>query len=143
MTSVEQTFVDGLFRKTLIIGLVASAIGWWLGSTHFGGSLLLGALVSAFNMRLIAWVSRKMTRAAARGEAGVKRWSLLLGLKLFVLAALTFVFIVVVGANVIAYVIGYSTFLAAIAWQIAEQLGRPDDPDDAVESVTESDTESF
>lgn len=142
MASLEIKFVDGLFWKTLIIGLAAAAVGWWLNSPHFAGSIMLGVLVSAFNMRVIAWVSRKMARAAARGETSKRRWSVLLGLKLFILAALTFIFIVFVGANVIAYVIGYSTFLAAIAWQLAEHVGRRSESGEASNAVADGDTES-
>jgi hypothetical protein len=122
MTSLETHFVDGLFWKTVIIGVVAALVGWWAMSAHFAGSIGLGVLVSAFNLRVVGWVSRKMVKAAKQGNTGTGFWSVLLLLKLFILFVLTFVFIVVVGANVFGYIIGYSTFLLAIVWQLIPQL---------------------
>ncbi len=122
MTSLETNFVDGLFWRTLIVGAVFAALGWWLMSAHFAGSILLGTMVSAFNLRVVGWVSRKMLQAGAEGRTSGAVWSVLLVLKLFLLFALTFVFIVIVGANVYGYVIGYSTFLLAIVWKLIPQL---------------------
>lgn len=137
MTSLETKFVDGLFWKTLVIGVIAALIGWWTMSVHFAGSVGLGVLVSAFNLRVVGWISRKMVASATHGDTGTALWSTLLVLKLFVLFVLTFVFIIVVGADVFGYIIGYSTFLLAIVWQLALQLGREDD------SVENGDTESL
>lgn len=122
MTSLDTKFVDGLFWKTLAIGAAAAAVGWWAMSAHFAGSVGLGVLVSAFNLRVVGWVSRKMVKAAQQGQTSASLWSILLVLKLFVLFVLTFVFIIVVGANVFGYIIGYSTFLLAIVWQLAPQV---------------------
>ena len=137
MTMLETKFVDGLFWKTLIIGVLAALIGWWAMSAHFAGSVGLGVLVSAFNLRVIGWISRKMVKAAKNGDTSSALWSTLLVLKLFLLFVLTFVFIIVVGANVFGYIIGYSTFLLAIVWQLAMQLGRED------EVIEGGDTESL
>jgi hypothetical protein len=122
MTSLESNFVDGLFWKTVVIGVLAALVGWWTMSAYFAASIGLGVLVSAFNLRVVGWVSRKMIKAATQGNTGTALWSVLLLLKLFILFVLTFVFIVVVGANVFGYIIGYSTFLLAIVWQLIPQL---------------------
>ncbi len=137
MTMLETKFVDGLFWKTLVIGALAALIGWWTMSVHFAGSVGLGVLVSAFNLRVIGWISRKMVKAAQRGETGSAFWSLLLVVKLFVLFVLTFVFVIIVGANVFGYIIGYSTFLLAIVWQLALHMGREGD------AIEDGDTESL
>lgn len=136
MTSLETNFVDGLFWKTVIIGVVAALVGWFAMSAYFAASIGLGVLVSAFNLRVVGWVSRKMVKAATQGSTGTALWSVLLLLKLFVLFVLTFVFIVVVGANVFGYIIGYSTFLLAIVWQLIPQLLNGD-------ALEDGDTESL
>ncbi|QDG50826.1 hypothetical protein FIV42_08800 [Persicimonas caeni] len=137
MTSLETKFVDGLFWKTLIIGAVSALIGWWVMSVHFAGSVGLGVLVGAFNLRVVSWISRKILQAGAQGSTSSAFWSLLLVIKLFVLFVLTFVFVIIVGANVFGYIIGYSTFLLAIVWQLALYMGREDD------LVEDGDTESL
>lgn len=142
MASLEIKFAQGLFWKTLVIGVGATLLGAGLISWYFAGSILLGTLVSAFNMKVVAWVSRKMARAASSGDTGTTRWSLLLVLKLFLLFALTFIFIVILGANVFGYVIGYSTFLVAIVWQLFKHIGRHD-PEGDPETTQEGDIESL
>lgn len=137
MTMLETKFVDGLFWKTLTIGALAALIGWWSMSAHFAGSIGLGVLVSAFNLRVVGWISRKMVNAATNGDTSSALWSTLLVLKLFLLFVLTFVFIIVVGANVFGYIIGYSTFLLAIVWQLALHMSRED------EVIEDGDTESL
>ncbi len=143
MTSLETKFAEGLFAKTLVIGAAAAVLGWWAVSLHFAGSVLLGVLVSAFNMRVVGWVSRRMAQAAVQGDTDTARWSLLLVLKLFLLFVLTYVFIAIVGANVFGYIIGYSTFLLAIVWQLGVHLGSGEGLDGADSMMQNGDTESL
>lgn len=143
MTSLETKFVDGLFWKTLIIGALAALIGWWTMSVHFAGSVLLGVLVSAFNLRVVAWISRKMVKSAVKGHTSSAGWSVLLVIKLLLLFVLTFVFIIVVGANVFGYIIGYSTFLLAMVWQLAMHLARGEELGGGEAMPQDGDTESL
>lgn len=140
MTAFGPSFVDGMLSKTIIIGVAFAAIGWWALTPEFAGAILLGMMVSAFNLRVVAWVSRKMIAAAKKGATGTGRWSAILLLKLFLLFALTYLFIAVVGADVIGYIIGYSTFLLAIVWQVISVVNRAQSEDDDAE---QDDTESL
>lgn len=138
MTSLGTKFVDALVWKTIIIGVAFAAIGWWAFSAQFAAAVLLGMLVSAFNLRVVGWVSRKMVAAAKDGATGTGLWSAILLLKLFLLFVLTYVFLVVVRADVFGYVIGYSTFLPAIVWQVVSGL-----KSDAEPTLRDGDTESL
>jgi|GEM_PF-3289885 len=138
MTSFGTQFVEGMLSKTIIIGVTLAAIGWLALSRDFAAAILLGMLVSAFNLRVVAWVSSKMVAAAKKGRTDTKRWSAILLLKLFLLFVLTYVFIAVVGADVIGYIIGYSTFLLAIFWQVFSVMNRDQPKDDATQDDTES-----
>lgn len=140
MTAFGPNFVDGMLSKTIIIGVAFAAIGWWVLTADFAAAILLGMLVSAFNLRVVAWVSRKMIAAAKKGATATGWWSAILVLKLFLLFVLTYVFIAIVGADVIGYIIGYSTFLLAIVWQVISVLNRNDPPNDAADK---DDTESL
>lgn len=138
MTTFGIQFVEGMLSKTIIIGVVLAAIGWVALSGDFAAAILLGMLVSAFNLRVVVWVSSKMIAAAKKGHTSTKRWSVVLLLKLFLLFVLTYVFIAVVGADVIGYIIGYSTFLLAIFWQVFSAMNRDQPQDDATQDDTES-----
>jgi hypothetical protein len=138
MTSIGTKFVDALVWKTIISGVALAAIGWWMISADFAAAVLLGMLVSAFNLRVVGWVSRKMVAAAKEGATGAGMWSAILLLKLFLLFVLTYVFLAVVRADVFGYIIGYSTFLLAIVWQLASGASRRDDG-----GLQDGDTESL
>lgn len=113
----ELKFVEGLFWKTLVIGVVIAAISALVISAHFAGSVFLGVLVSSLNMRVLALAGRKLIEFATKGHAGSTFWAIVLGIKLIVLMILTYIFVIVLGANVFGFVIGYSVFLIAIFWQ--------------------------
>ncbi|AWV90563.1 ATP synthase subunit I [Bradymonas sediminis] len=140
MTSFGTTFVNGLVSKTIIIGVALAALGWLVLTAEFAGATLLGTMVSAFNLRVVAWVSGKMVASAQKGETGTGRWSAILLIKLFLLFVLTYVFIAIVGADVIGYIIGYSTFLLAIVWQAVVVMNRSSAPH---EDANQDDTESL
>lgn len=138
MATLEPHFVDGLIVKTLIIGVVASALGWWFGSLFFGGSILLGVLVSVFNLRALVWIGNGMVRSATAGNTSASLWSILLVIKLLLLFVITFVCIQLVGADAVGYTIGYSTFLLALLWQAGAHTLRQGDDDGLQDGDTES-----
>jgi hypothetical protein len=130
MASLENKFVDGLFWKTLILGIaVVLGTGVWV-SWPFGGAVALGVLVSGLNLRVVGWVSRKMAETAMTGDKGVTKWTLLLVVKLLLLFVVTYLIVIVLGADAVGYVVGYSTFLPAIFWQAAVWLREQDDEHD-------------
>lgn len=138
MTTLESRFVDALVWKTIILGVAFAVLGWMIFTAQFAAAILLGMLVSAFNLRVVAWVSRKMVRAAQNGQTNTSMWSAVLLVKLFLLFVLTYIFLAVVRADVIGYVIGYSSFLPAIGWQAICALRSQD-----TSSRTDGDTESL
>jgi hypothetical protein len=140
MASLENKFVQGLFWKTLILGLVAILVcGLWV-SWAFGGAVALGVLVSGFNLRVVGWVSRKMAEAAMAGDKGVTKWTLLLVIKLLLLFVLTYLIVIVLGADAVGFVVGYSTFLPAIFWQAAVFVRELDDEDEQTDVDDHQDT---
>ncbi len=139
----EVRFVQGLFWKTLILGVVIAAVSAFVISVHFAGSLLMGALVSSLNMRVLALASRKMVEYAAKGSAGSTFWAIVLGIKLFVLMVLTYLFVIVFGSNVFGFVIGYSMFLIAIFWQSLIYASTLQDDFEEDGSIEETEVEEF
>ncbi|MGM0556613.1 MAG: hypothetical protein ACQEVA_09580 [Myxococcota bacterium] len=140
MASLENQFVMGLFWKTLLLGCVAILASGFLVSWPFGGAVAMGVLVSGLNLRVVGWVSRKMAEAALEGDKGVTKWTLLLVVKLLFLFVLTYLAVIVLGADAVGYVIGYSTFLPAIFWQSAVYIRNLPEEDDEHESDDHQDT---
>lgn len=138
MTTLESRFVDALVWKTIILGVAFAALGWMIFTAQFAAAILLGMLVSAFNLRVVAWVGRKMVRAAQSGQTSTSMWTAVLLVKLLLLFVLTYIFVAVVRADVIGYVIGYSSFLPAIGWQAICVLRTQDSS-----SLGDGDTESL
>lgn len=139
----EVAFVQGLFWKTLLIGVVVAAVSAFLLSAHFAGSVFVGVLVSSLNMRVMALAGRKMVEYAANGHAGSTFWAVVLGFKLLILMVLTYLFVIVLGANVFGFVIGYSVFLVAIFWQALIYVSKLQDEYQGDESSAETDVEEF
>lgn len=135
MASLENEFVTGLFWKTILLGVVAIVASAVLVSWAFGGAVAMGVLVSGFNLRVVGWVSRKMAEAALAGDEGVTKWTLLLVVKLLLLFVLTYLIVIVLGADAVGYVVGYSSFLPAIFWQAAMTLREQDDDEDDEQGV--------
>lgn len=135
MASLENEFVTGLFWKTILLGVVAIVASGILVSWAFGGAVAMGVLVSGFNLRVVGWVSRKMAEAALAGDEGVTKWTLLLVVKLLLLFVLTYLIVIVLGADAVGYVVGYSSFLPAIFWQAAMTLREQDDDEDDEQGV--------
>lgn len=131
-------FVEGLFWKTLALGAIIALIGYFTISKHFAGSILLGVLLVGMNIRAMSFGIRRMFGNAAEGRAGSPFWAALFGMKILVLFAAIFVCVVVLGANVIGFIIGYSVFLVAIVWQsIVYAANLPDDDEtgDSAEGI--------
>ena len=138
MTSFGAKFVDALVIKTIGLGVAFAALGWLVFSARFAAAVLLGMMVSAFNLRVVGWVSRKMVAAAKAERTASGVWTAILLVKLFLLFALTYVFLVIVRADIFGYVLGFSAFLPAILWQ-AVSATRADAP----EPMNDGDTESL
>lgn len=136
----EVRFVQGLFWKTLIVGVAIAAFSAVFVSTHFASSVFVGVLVSSLNMRVLALAGQKMVEYAAKGSAGSTFWAIVLGIKLLILMVLTYVFVIVLGANVFGFVIGYSVFLIAIFWQALIYVSKLQDDFEVDGSIEEFDT---
>ena len=140
MATLENKFVDGLFWKTLLLGVVAILASGFGVSWAFGGAVALGVLVSGFNLRVVGWVSRKMAEAALAGDKGVTKWTFLLVVKLLVLFVLTYLIVIVLGADAVGFVVGYSSFLPAMVWQALVFEPEPTDEDDQHHADDHQDT---
>lgn len=123
MAPLEDQFVRGLVWKTFFLGAALGAGTGWAVSWPFAGAVGLGTLVSGFNLRVVGWVSRKLIQAALSGDSRVPKWSFLIAVKLLILFALTYLVVIVLEADPIGYVAGYSSFLPALLWQAATVAG--------------------
>lgn len=144
MANFDADFVDGLFWKIVGLGAIATAISYGLVTKHFAGSVLVGTIVTAINFRVVAFAARKLLSGVVDGKHSAVIWSMLLGLKLIALFVFTYWCIVVLGADVIGFVIGYSVFIPAMTWQslvYASRLNAEEEDNDDGPPVDKADTE--
>lgn len=118
MAMLEPNFVYGVIRKSLILGGVGAIVGYLVASGAFAAAVAIGALVTAINLRTVAWAIKKMFESGRDGNASAVGWSLLLGLKMMLLIALVWVLLAYVNVNAVGFAIGLSLFMPAIGWQL-------------------------
>lgn len=126
MTTIDRSFVDGLFWRILALGAVLSAGTALAVSVRFGYSLALGALVSAGSLRVTAAGVQGLFESVLDGARPSAGWAMLLVAKLAALFAAVFICLVVLEAHAVAFVIGFKLILPALAWQAIRQPGHLD-----------------
>lgn len=117
MASLERAFIEGLVLKTAVLGIIAAFITFWFADFHLAQSVLVGAAVSAINLRFVQWISKKLIDGAKEGQAAPALWGVLLVLKMTVLFGVIWLLVVEFGYDAIGFIIGFSSFLPAIGWQ--------------------------
>lgn len=117
MASLERAFIEGLVLKTAVLGILAALGALWLADVHFAQSVLVGAAVSAINLRFVQWVSKKLIDDSKEGSVNPGVWGGLLVLKMTVLFGVIWLLVVELGFDAIGFIIGFSSFLPAIGWQ--------------------------
>jgi small-conductance mechanosensitive channel len=142
MAKFDAHYVDGIFWKIVGLGAIASAIGFVALSKHFAASVLLGTVITAVNFRVIAFGARKLLAGAAEKKRSAMIWPVILGAKIIALFAFTYWSIIVLGADVVGFVIGYSVFIPALIWQTILYAHRLEaEVDEEEVSIDEADTE--
>jgi hypothetical protein len=112
----NDRFVRRIAAKSIGCGLLASvgvAIFW---SISTGMSAATGVAIGVANLVAVA----KISKAILSGDTEKKSvgfWGSVLFAKLLVLFGLTFVVTIVLGANTIAFCLGFTSFLLGILWE--------------------------
>ena len=132
MTSFEFRFIDGLSKKTLILGGILAGVLGVLVGPWMALSTAIGAATAFSNLYFIRWVSHKMVERAKAGNTSVSPWSAIIVLKMLILFGLVWYLIARLGIDAPGFVAGFSAFLPAIGWQVwasrdDETLIPPDD----------------
>ena len=106
--------------KTLIIGALATVAATLLAGPAFGYAVMVGAGLSATNLAALGWLGRRQLDKAQETEADKQRLGAIMGLmmlKMFLLLAVAFFAMAVLGVHPIGFAIGYSVFIAAACWE--------------------------
>lgn len=136
MAVIEPNFIYGVIRKSLAVGAIAATIGWLaMGTVELGLAVLVGTLISALNLRTVAWAIRKMLEAGRDGDETAGAWTLVLAGKLLALIASVWVLIAYAGVDAVGFALGFSSFLPAIGWQMLVSSPYRDDEADTDEEV--------
>lgn len=118
MATVERSFLKGLIFKTLMLGLLGTVIAFFVYGGLFALSISTGTSVIALNLLFVQWITGKMIDGAREGNPNATAWTMLLVLKMTALFGIVWVLIAELGLDAIGFVIGFSTFLPAIVWQV-------------------------
>jgi hypothetical protein len=118
MVMLEPEFLYGVVRKSLLLGFVAAAVTLFTVSAEFAGAVAIGTLVSAINLRIVAYSIKRMLEAGRDGGTSANAWSLLLAGKMLVLIAVVWCLIAYVNVNAVGFVFGFSLFMPAIGVQV-------------------------
>ncbi len=118
MAMLAPSFVYGVINKSLILGALVALVGFFSVSAGFAGAVLIGTLMTAVNMRTVAWAMSKMLEAGREGKTASAGWSLLLAVKMLLLIGSIWVLVAYVNVNAAGFAIGFSLFMPAIGWQM-------------------------
>ena len=118
MVMVEPRFLYAVISKTLILGGLAAIIGYIAASASFAVAVVIGAVITAINMRTVTWAMQKMLEAGREGKGSAAAWSLLLAAKMLVLIGVIWMLITRADVNAVGFAIGFSLFMPAIGWQM-------------------------
>ncbi len=130
---LQPDFVYGVVRRSLVLGALAALVMLLTVSAQVAGAVVIGTLVSAINLRVVALSIHKMFDAGRDGGTSPVGWTILLTLKMLLLIGVVWYLITAVEVDAVGFVFGFSTFLPAIGWQLL--VTKPD------ESEAEEDSE--
>lgn len=130
MTTIDRSFVDGMFWRLLALGAVVAVVAGLAVSWQFGYSVALGAVVSASSLRVTAMAVERIIESVVDGAQPSRAWGLLLVAKLAALFAAVFVCLAVLDAHPVGFVIGFKLILPALGWQLVRQPDHLDGPVD-------------
>lgn len=117
MTTIDRSFVDGIFWRILALGAVTALATALLISWHFAYSVVLGALLSATSLRVTAVAVERLIESVVDGSKPGAGWGVLLAVKLLALLFAVFVCLALLDAHPVAFVLGFKLLLPAVAWQ--------------------------
>lgn len=125
---LNPDYVYGVIRKSVVLGAIAALVSLFAVSVLFAEAVVIGTLVSAINLRVLAFSMKKMLEAGLDGGTSAGGWSLLLAMKMLVLIGVIWILITVVNVNAVGFVFGFSLFMPAIGWQML--VSKPDGSED-------------
>jgi len=128
MVMLQPDFVYGVVRRSLALGAIAALISLFAASSEVAGAVVIGTLVSAINLRVVALSVKRMLEAGRDGNASSAFWTMVLAGKMFVLIAVVWVLIAYVEVDAVGFVFGFSLFMPAIGWQML--VSKPDESEE-------------
>ena len=138
MTTIDRSFVDGVFWCMLAMGAVLALITAVVIDLRFGYSLALGALIGATSLRATAAAVARLIAGIVDGTGTNALWGMALVLKLIALFVAVFVALVFLNAHAVAFVIGFKTILPSLAWQAIRNPGHLKEPVDDADDTESS-----
>lgn len=117
MTTIDRSFVDGIFWRIIALGAAVAAISAVAVSVRFGYSVALGALISAASLRVTTLAVERLIRRVVDGDRPGGIWGVLLVVKLAALLAAVFICLAILDAHAVAFVLGFKLILPALGWQ--------------------------
>lgn len=124
MVMLQPEFVYGVVRRTLVLGAISALVMLLAVSVEVAVAVVVGTLVSAINLRVVALSIKKMLEAGRDGGTSSAAWTLLLSTKMLVLIGIVWVLITIAEVNAVGFVFGFSLFMPAIGWQLVS--AKPD-----------------
>lgn len=121
---LQTDFVYGMVRKSLVLGAILALVMLFAVSAKVAAAVVVGTLVSAINLRVVALSIKKMFDAGRDGSASATAWSMLLATKMLVLIGVIWVLITKLEVDAVGFVFGFSLFMPAMGWQML--VSKPD-----------------
>ncbi len=136
---LERRFLNAALKTQVGLGVLATAISGLVISVRFGYSLAMGCALSATSLWVTMVAVEKMMQGALKGQKQVAFWAVVLAFKLAALFGAVVIALAFIGAQPVAFVIGFKLLLPALGWQAYRTSAFPreaaGEPDDDIESL--------
>lgn len=138
MSTIDRSFVDGVFWCMLVIGALLALVTGVVIGLRFGYSLAFGALVGATSLRVTAIAVERMIGAIVDGSRTNALWGVALAVKLLALFFVVLVALAIFNVHAVAFVIGFKMIFPSLAWQAIRNPGHVDAPVDDADDTESS-----
>ena len=133
MATLDRSFVDGVFRRILVLAAFVAAATALVISFRFGYSVALGALVSAASLRVTTVAVERLVRGALEEKKRRSAlWSAALAVKMLALLLVVVIALAVLDAHAVAFVLGFKLIFPALLWQAIRSPDSSEESDDDV-----------
>lgn len=123
MPQIDQSFVNGLSWRLLVIGLAVALWTTLMFSTRLGISVALGSATAAASLRATSFIIGRLFRGVLQGNPRVVGWVIILAMKMFILAVVIWSCLEFFDGQILAFVVGYKMIFPALIWQVRATPG--------------------